>query len=219
MRLKLTKTEADRLNNEGIANIKILEPNNPRAQEFTDRMISHSKLVAEAAERIASLISDMDAEKAYIYGILHDYGKYFGDVENKNTFHGLVGYEKLIEMGYPDIAKINLTHTFVSKEFTIEEYSAYNQKDMIKTKELVDALEFDDYDKLLQLCDLLPKKFDRCEVEGYEGIEKRFERIERVYNIPQKTARKKVQEAIGLKEYFEQKCGCNIYELLGIKND
>lgn len=209
----LTKSQAEKLNAEGIRNIKILEPDNPRAQEFTDRMISHSQLVADAAELIAAKIPDMDEQKAYIYGILHDYGKYFGDVQNKTTFHGLIGYYKLMEMGYEDVAKINLTHTFVNKQFTIDEYPAYNREHMIKTKQLIDNMEFDDYDKLLQLCDLLPKKFD-----GYEGIEKRFERLEKVYNIPHEIAKQKIRDAISIKEYFENKANCDIYAMLEIKN-
>ena len=39
---------------------------------------NHSRVVAHCAEKIAGACDDMDAEKAYILGLLHDIGRKFG---------------------------------------------------------------------------------------------------------------------------------------------
>ena len=208
---KLTMEAANSLNDEGINNIILLE-NKEHAVEYANEMANHTKLVAQAAKIIAEQTKDMDAEKAYIYGILHDYGKYLGDIFGKKSFHGLVGYEKLIEMGYPDIAKINLTHTFIEKDFILEEFLCYHKPDLDKTKQLLNKLEYDDYDKLIQLCDLLPKKFD-----GYCRFEDRFIHIRTFYGLSDEVYHRRLQAATALKLYFEEKCGCNIYKLLNIE--
>lgn len=211
MNKQLTIAEAQRLNQEGIKRIGILEADNPRAEEFMLRMVSHSELVAVAAQKIAEKIPDMDADKAYIYGLLHDYGKYFGDVLSKRTFHGLIGYQKLMGMGYFDVAKINLTHTFLQKDFEMSEYVAYNRNHLLTTKEILATMEFDDYDRLLQLTDLLPQKYD-----GYEGVRVRFIRLKRVYNMADEVVEKRIKEAMRLKEYFDKKGNIDIYKMLEI---
>lgn len=39
---------------------------------------NHSRVAAHCAERIAELCEELDAEKAYILGLLHDIGREFG---------------------------------------------------------------------------------------------------------------------------------------------
>ena len=50
----------------------------------------HSLGVARAAEYIARECGDMDAEKAYIMGLLHDIGRYEGVTSMR---HIIAGYE------------------------------------------------------------------------------------------------------------------------------
>ena len=57
---------------------------------------SHCCLVACCAEMIASRIDSIDGQKAYILGLLHDYGKMVRDADNKEYFHGLTGYHGLV---------------------------------------------------------------------------------------------------------------------------
>jgi|GEM_PF-81679 len=201
--------EAERLTKEGVNNIITLEGDHPFAYEFAKRMDSHVRLVANAARLIASKTVYLNPDKAYIYGLMHDHGRYFGDVLGKRTFHGWVGYEKLKEMGYEDVAKISLTHTFLVQDFKLEDYASYPQEDLLKTKEILNKIELDDYDRLIQLCDLLPKMFG-----GYNTIEVRFLRIQTVYKLSPEVTKQRINEALELKKYFDEKCNCDIYELL-----
>lgn len=67
-------------------------------------------------------------------------------------------------------------------------------------------MKFDDYDKLIQLCDALAGS------EGVLDIEERMADVKRRYgNYPQAQWDKNVE----LKRYFEEKAGRNIYEVVG----
>jgi len=65
---------------------------------------------------------------------------------------------------------------------------------------------FDDYDKLIQLCDSL------ASAEGVVDMEERMSDVKRRYgSYPQSKWDKNME----LKAYFEQKAGGNIYEIVG----
>lgn len=213
MTKELTVEKAIELNNLGINNILLLEEKE-RAADYAQEMSNHTKLVADAARIIAASTPDMNPELAYIYGILHDYGKYFGDIFGKKSFHGLEGYKRLLELGYDRAAKINLSHTFIEKDFVVEEFSTYYLPDLLEAKNLLSHLEYDDYDRLIQLCDLLPKNFG-----GYCKFEERFIHIRKFYGLSDQIYYKRLNGATGLKNYFENKCNCNIYKLLNIYED
>ncbi len=76
----------------------------------------HTRGVAEAAEKIAACVSGLVPEKAFVFGLLHDYGKRINQ-SRENKFHGQEGYEQMMKLGYPEIARICLTHTFPDKDF------------------------------------------------------------------------------------------------------
>lgn len=40
--------------------------------------VNHSRITAKCAEKIAELCENLDSEKAYILGLLHDIGRKFG---------------------------------------------------------------------------------------------------------------------------------------------
>ena len=72
-------------------------------------------------------------------------------------------------------------------------------------REALNACVFDDYDRLIQLCDAL------AGAEGVMGLEKRMGDIKARYGrYPQE----KWDKNFALKAYFDQKCGCDIDELL-----
>ena len=48
----------------------------------------HSKYVAKACKIIAERCEDLDEEKAYIYGLLHDIGRYAGITSEKHLIDG-----------------------------------------------------------------------------------------------------------------------------------
>ena len=113
----------------------------------------HCLTAAHCAEKIASACGDMDVEKAYILGLLHDIGRKF-DV--RHLGHVYDGYVYMKSVGYDEVAKICLTHSF--NNHTIDEYiGKFDVTDeeltIIKT-ELAKTI-YDEYDRLIQLCDCL----------------------------------------------------------------
>ena len=68
----------------------------------------HSRVVARIAETIARQC-EMDADRAYVIGLLHDIGRYEGA---SVLHHVIAGYELLRAKGYDDAARICLTHSF-----------------------------------------------------------------------------------------------------------
>lgn len=77
----------------------------------------HCLTAAHCAEKIASACGDMDVEKAYILGLLHDIGRKFGV---RHLGHVYDGYVYMKSLGYDEVAKICLTHSF--NNHTIDEY-------------------------------------------------------------------------------------------------
>lgn len=171
--------------------------------------IYHTTGVAEAAYKIAQKCN-LDAQKAYAAGLLHDYGKIQNEKQTGFS-HFLVGYEKMTELGFDFVAKICLTHSFPYKNFSFDEYISYKKEDLIKTKNILSEIEYDDYDRLIQLCDIF-----------YEGMNKvtyqqRIEGIKERYNLSDSHVKSIKEGAEMNKAYFDSVCGCNIYNLLNIK--
>ena len=69
----------------------------------------HSLTAAHCAEKIAAACGGMDAEKAYVLGLLHDIGRKFGV---RHLGHVYDGYVYMKSLGYDEVAKICLTHSF-----------------------------------------------------------------------------------------------------------
>ena len=69
---------------------------------------NHSRITARCAERIAAA-AGMDRERAYVLGLLHDIGRRFGI---RHLGHVSDGYRHMMELGYPAVARICLTHSF-----------------------------------------------------------------------------------------------------------
>ena len=89
-----------------------------------DEYVFHTQGIAFVARIIASHIPDMNPEKAYICGLLHDYGKKY-DEKLTGKFHGQTGYEELLKLGYDECARICLTHSFPNKSFSNKGYSSF----------------------------------------------------------------------------------------------
>ncbi|MBR6571706.1 MAG: HD domain-containing protein [Clostridia bacterium] len=112
----------------------------------------HSLTAARAAETIADACG-MEAERAYIMGLLHDIGRYEGV---RDLHHVIAGYRLLADRGEPDLARICLTHSFPIPEIGI--FSGRLDCEPAEMTFLEQALTnavYDDYDRLIQLCDSL----------------------------------------------------------------
>ena len=68
----------------------------------------HSYLVADCAERIARECG-LDTEKAYCLGLLHDIGRRFGVTQLRHVYDG---YFYMNQIGYNEVARVCLTHSF-----------------------------------------------------------------------------------------------------------
>ncbi len=166
---------------------------------------NHSRVAAECARRIAEKCEGMDSEAAYILGLLHDIGRHFGI---KHLKHVWDGYQYMNELGYEDAARICLTHSF-----QYQDLGAYSGKvdvtEDIQTKleEKLMSVTYDDYDRLIQLCDCLAM------ATGVTLIEKRIVDVAIRYGFAKHTI-DKWKVIFDLKDYFERKTGANIYEIV-----
>ena len=114
---------------------------------------NHSRTAAHCAEKIARGCGDMDADKAYIVGLLHDIGRKFGA---RHLGHVADGYSYMMSLGYDEVAKICLTHSF--NTHTLDGYIGKFDVTPGELKMIQDALKavsMDEYDRLIQLCDSL----------------------------------------------------------------
>ena len=188
-----------------------LYPNKKEAEELLKdaekynpgAWVDHSKVVAFCAERIANACEGMDGEKAYVLGLLHDVGRKFGV---KHFGHIYDGYTYMLELGYEDVARICLTHSFSIQK--IEDYIGNFDVTKEQQKVVEDALNevvYDDYDRLIQLCDAI------AGAQSVLGIEERMEDIRSRYGS---YPREKWESNMELKKYFEEKAGKDIYELV-----
>jgi HD superfamily phosphodiesterase len=164
----------------------------------------HSRVAAHCAEKIAAECADLDPDKAYILGLLHDIGRKFGV---RHLGHVSDGYSYMMRLGYEEVAKICLTHSFNNQ--SLEDYIGKFDTSDAELELIQTALantRMDDYDRLIQLCDALAGS------AGVLDIEERMADVKRRYgSYPQQ----KWDANRKLKEYFESKTGRNIYELVG----
>lgn len=164
---------------------------------------NHSRVAAECAWKIASCCEEMDAEKAYVLGLLHDIGRKFGV---KHLGHVYDGYKYMQELGYEDVARICLTHSFSVPD--IQVYIGNFDVSKEQQEEIESALHncvYDDYDKLIQLCDSLAGS------EGVMDMEERMTDVKRRYgSYPQE----KWDTNMRLKQLFEEKAGKDIYDIV-----
>jgi len=166
--------------------------------------VDHSKTTARAAQTIA-LQCGMDDNTAYILGLLHDIGRYEGKTGLRHIY---AGYNLMNDKGYSHNARICLTHSFPRKD--IKSFYGINDCTKDETKEIKTQLKrykYDDYDRLIQLCDAISFP------QGVGILEVRFVNVVRRYNILNKRILKKWNATFEIKTYFDHKCAMNIYRL------
>ena len=165
--------------------------------------VDHSKNVGIAARNIASKIDTMDPDKAYIVGLLHDIGRRVGIVDIPT--HVYEGYVYCTQKGWDEAARICMTHSYLlmDKEFDREE----KDEPLKSISAYIRNCVADDYDRLIQLCDALAVDY------GFVILEKRFVDVTRRYGIMENYIRG-WDVAFNIKEYFEKKMGCSIYDVL-----
>jgi hypothetical protein len=164
---------------------------------------NHCRVTARAAEVIAGKCA-LDTERAYISGLMHDIGRYEGV---RALHHIYAGYCLLKEKGYAKLAEICLSHSYAYQDI-----GAYCGEWDVTPEELsvissyLENARYNDYDKLIQLCDAM------CSAQGVCLIEKRIVDVTRRYGFNGFTL-KKWNATFSLKEHFDEACQTNIYDL------
>jgi HD superfamily phosphohydrolase YqeK len=165
---------------------------------------AHSRHVARAAEAIAGCHPQLDAESAYIVGLLHDIGRREGVTGMRHVYEG---YTYLAEMGYDDAARICLTHSFASSNvMAIFGKWDCTDEELAIVEAYIGGRAYDEYDRLIQLCDSLAMATGVC------LMEKRMMDVALRYGTNEFTV-DKWRATFGLVEHFETAMGCSIYSL------
>lgn len=167
--------------------------------------VDHSRYVAQACENIARRCADMDSEKAYILGLLHDIGRYPGVTSER---HLIDGYRYCMERGWEKAAQICISHAFMIQDIhtSIGKFDV-SEEDYQFMEQFVKDAVYDDYDRLVQLCDSLALP------TGFCILEKRFVDVTIRYGVHPATI-DRWKKILEIKEYFQGKMGCSIYDVL-----
>ena len=165
----------------------------------------HSRYVALACKNIASRCDDMSADTAYILGLLHDIGRYAGVSSEK---HLIDGYRYCMERGWKKAAQICISHAFMIRDIdTSIGVFDVAEADYQFMKEFIKNADYDNYDRLVQLCDALSLP------TGFCILEKRFVDVTIRYGMHPATVDRWLK-ILEIKSMFEKKTGCSIYDLL-----
>ena len=167
--------------------------------------VEHSLFAARAAQLIAQNHPRLDPDTAFILGYLHDIGRRVGVTGMR---HVLDGYHFLKEKGFDDAARICITHSFPIKEIdsVAGKWDCTNQE-LEFIKEYISHIEFDEYDRLIQLCDAIALP------SGFCLIEKRLMDVALRYGVNSfSVTRWKVYFEI--QQDFERNIGTSIYKVL-----
>ncbi len=182
---------------EAMRELKLAEELNPGP------WVKHSVNVGIAARMIAEKVPSMDPEKAYTVGLLHDIGRRVGIVDIPT--HVYEGYRYCMEKGWDEAARICMTHSYLRMRDEFGYEPETGQEKAIKA--YIMNCEADDYDRLIQLCDSLAVDY------GFVILEKRFVDVTRRYGIMEDYIRG-WENAFAIKESFEEKMGCSVYDVL-----
>ena len=178
---------------------------------FPGPWVQHSIFTAEAAKLIAENCKELNSEVAYVLGLLHDIGRRSGLPNGITTIgHLLGGYNYSKKLGYDLLAKICITHScptksindiddVVNKNCSDEEYKF--------VEKFLNTVEYNDYHKLIQLCDALALH------NGFTLIEKRLIDVALRHGVNEYVV-PKWKAFMELKKYFEEKMEKSIYSIL-----
>lgn len=166
---------------------------------------AHSRYVAEACQNIASYCPGLSTERAYVLGLLHDIGRYAGVTSER---HLLDGYRYCMERGWKKAAQVCISHAFMIQDVgtSIGTFDM-SREDYQFMEEFVAGAVYDDYDRLVQLCDALALP------SGFCLLEKRFVDVTIRYGVHPATV-DRWKKILELKSYFEGQIGGSIYALL-----
>ncbi len=167
--------------------------------------VRHSQVMAEAASLLAARLPRLDPEDARVLGLLHDIGRRNGV---SGMRHIIDGFDFIEAEGFSDVARVCLTHSFPLQD--VRGASAAwdctpEQIDFIRS--YLGSIEYNYYDRLMQLCDSLALPAGCC------LIEKRLVDVAIRYGAFDLMIAK-WQAIFRIKDDFERELGGSIYRIL-----
>ena len=134
--------------------------------------VQHSLNTGRAAQCIAEKCEGLEPEKAYVLGILHDIGRRVGIVTVEHVYEG---YQYTMSKGWDEVAQVCMTHSYPIKNRDFDDQ--LDKEEEVFIKSYINKCTYDDYDKLIQLCDSLAVP------HGFCLLEKRFVDVVRRYGF------------------------------------
>ena len=167
--------------------------------------IKHSINTARACSFIAERCANMDPAKAYVLGLLHDIGRRVGICQEK---HMAAGYQFCMGKGWDDQARICISHSFMIPDIktTLGKWDV-SADEYRMVEKFLETAQYDDYDRLVQLCDSL------AVATGFCLLEKRFVDVSLRYGVNDRVV-DRWKAVFALKDYFEKMIGCPVYDIL-----
>lgn len=166
--------------------------------------------VAEVSQLIAQKTTNLNPERAYVFGLLHDAGRIQEQFEHR--FHGLLGYEILKDQD-AEAARASMLHMFSHNKIPpfekVSNMFFENKEDYTAVKLFAETHPINDYDRLIQLADGLVNS------QGIVTLEQRAVEFAKRHHVP--ILVEVINEKKELKRYFDEKIGENIYNLLNKK--
>ena len=169
--------------------------------------VEHIERVSQVAKKLATKLEleDEDIKLAELIGLLHDIGRYAGVSSER---HLIDGYRFCMERGWEKAAQICISHAFMIQDIhtSIGTFDV-TEEDFCFMEKFVQNAVYDDYDRLVQLCDALALP------TGFCILEKRFVDVTIRYGVHPYTV-DRWKKVLEIKADFEKKIKCSIYDLL-----
>ncbi len=167
--------------------------------------VDHSYVTAKAAQAIAQYHPNLDPQVSYVCGLLHDIGRRVGRTHMR---HVIDGYNFLKEEGFEEVGRICLTHSFPYQDIrAVFGKWDCSEEEFKFVKQYLFAIEYNHYDKLIQLCDAIALP------TGFCLMEKRMIDVALRLGTNDYTVAK-WKATIKIKEDIEKEIGQSIYNLL-----
>jgi putative nucleotidyltransferase with HDIG domain len=166
-----------------------------------NKWVKHCIFVGIGAGRIAKRLC-LDSDYATALGYIHDVGR---KINHHN--HTILGYEYMIENGYPEAARSCLTHSFIDNNIYYTAGGVPHGQDRFNyMNNFLLSTDLTIYDNIIQMCDLF------CLETGFTTVERRLLDItyrKGVYD----TSAMHLEKTMELKQRLEDMMGCSLYEL------